>query len=171
MSRSRYNDPLLSVFDFPFYYRGGPRGQPGDGHPSQPDNFYGSTFVRTPAVELTEEGREYVVEAELPGVRKEDLEVRVGEGGKSLTIEGKVLKRGWKAPQQATGGEKAKGTEVAKSGAQTEEESPYSAIFSRTFTLPRPVDGSRVKAKLEHGVLVLHIPQMEERGSMKVNID
>ncbi|EJT96663.1 hypothetical protein DACRYDRAFT_40408, partial [Dacryopinax primogenitus] len=53
------------------------------------DNFMGSTFVRSPAVELAEEGNEYVVEAELPGVRKEDLEVSVGEGGKSLTIEGK----------------------------------------------------------------------------------
>ncbi|KZT58662.1 HSP20-like chaperone, partial [Calocera cornea HHB12733] len=114
------------------------------------------------AVELTEEGKEYIVEAELPGVKKEDLEVRVGEGGKSLTIEGKVVKRNWEHKPAAQNGET-----IAKNGT---DESMYSSVFSRTFTLPRPVDGSRVRAKLENGILLLHVPQMEERGSVKVNI-
>ncbi|KZO93924.1 HSP20-like chaperone [Calocera viscosa TUFC12733] len=179
MSRRFFEDPFFALLEHPYhsqFYRPNnqanaldSRNQPG----SKADNFYGSTFVRSPAVELTEGEKEYIVEAEIPGVRKEDLEVRVGEGGKSLTIEGKVFKRQGYPPDTTTaqGAEEKQGTEVSKPGARAYEESVYSSIFSRTFTLPRPVDGSRVKATLENGVLLLHIPQLEERGSVKVNIE
>ena len=46
-----------------------------------------------PAVDVTEEGNNYVIEAELPGVKKENISVRIGDGGKSVTIEGKVVSR------------------------------------------------------------------------------
>jgi HSP20 family protein len=39
-------------------------------------------------VDVSEDGDNYVVETELPGVKKEDMEVRVGDGGRSVTIEG-----------------------------------------------------------------------------------
>jgi HSP20 family molecular chaperone IbpA len=47
-----------------------------------------------PAVDLSEEGNAYVVEAELPGVKRENIEVRIGDGGRSVTIEGKTYDRG-----------------------------------------------------------------------------
>lgn len=34
------------------------------------------------------------MEAELPGVKKEDVDVRIGDGGRSVTIEGKIIRRG-----------------------------------------------------------------------------
>lgn len=46
-----------------------------------------------PAVDVTEEGNNYILEADLPGVKKENIEVRVGEGGRSVTIEGKLFSR------------------------------------------------------------------------------
>jgi HSP20 family molecular chaperone IbpA len=46
-----------------------------------------------PAVEFAEEEGKYIVEAELPGVRKEDLKVTVGEGGRALTIAGSRAQR------------------------------------------------------------------------------
>jgi len=50
-------------------------------------------FAR-PAVDVSEDGSNYVVETELPGVKKEDMEVRIGDGGRSVTIEGKIMQRG-----------------------------------------------------------------------------
>lgn len=57
------------------------------------DPFFQSLGRLRPAVDLAEEGDKYIVEAELPGVRKDDVQVSVGEGGHSLTIEGSVSKR------------------------------------------------------------------------------
>lgn len=48
---------------------------------------------RQPALDVSEHGNDYIVEAEIPGVKKENLEVRVGDNGRSLTIEGKILSR------------------------------------------------------------------------------
>jgi len=60
------------------------------------DPFFGfqSPNLLRPAIDVSEKGSEYVVEAELPGVKKEDVEVRIGDGGRSVTIEGKTSSRG-----------------------------------------------------------------------------
>lgn len=62
-----------------------------------PESSYYSTPARKPThhqrqavVEVSEEGKEYIVRAELPGVAKEDLDIHVGNDGRSLTIEGHV---------------------------------------------------------------------------------
>ncbi len=56
--------------------------------------FGTASGVGRPAqVELKEDGNQYLVEAELPGVKKEHLDVHVGDNGRSLTIEGKVVSR------------------------------------------------------------------------------
>jgi len=54
-----------------------------------------------PAVDVSEEGNKYVVEAELPGVKKENVEVRIGDDGRSLTIQGRVVSRGPEGPSEA----------------------------------------------------------------------
>jgi HSP20 family molecular chaperone IbpA len=71
-SSSYYGMPSRSVFDHPFFH--------------SPETF-------RPALDLTEEGNSYILEADLPGVKRENLEVRVGEGGRSITIEGKIVSR------------------------------------------------------------------------------
>lgn len=43
-----------------------------------------------PAIDVTDHGDKYVLDAELPGIGKECIDVRVGDGGRSITIEGKV---------------------------------------------------------------------------------
>jgi HSP20 family molecular chaperone IbpA len=43
-----------------------------------------------PAVDITEKKDKYVLEAELPGVTKENIEVRIGDAGRSVTIEGRI---------------------------------------------------------------------------------
>lgn len=66
-------------------------GSPRD--PSSMTFFTAPCFAR-PAVDVTEDGGHYVVETELPGVKKEDVKVRIGDGGRSITIEGNIAQRG-----------------------------------------------------------------------------
>ena len=63
--------------------------------------FWSENAWPRPAVDLSEEGNNYIVEAELPGVKKENVEVRVGDGGRSITIEGKIV-RGTAQPATAS---------------------------------------------------------------------
>jgi HSP20 family molecular chaperone IbpA len=57
------------------------------------DPFFKNTIVTRPAVDVTDEGNKYVLEADLPGVKKENLEVRIGDSGRSVTVEGKFVDR------------------------------------------------------------------------------
>jgi len=43
-----------------------------------------------PAIDVSDKGDKYIVDADLPGVPKENVEVRIGDSGRSITIEGKV---------------------------------------------------------------------------------
>ena len=57
------------------------------------DPWFQHSNALRPAVDVSEEGVNYVIEAELPGVKKENVQVRVGDGGQSVTIEGKIVNR------------------------------------------------------------------------------
>lgn len=83
-------------------------------HPFFDDPFFSTPGFTRPAVDVTEQGNKYIVEADLPGVAKENVEVRIGEGGRSLTIEGKVVSKGPEpevTQAQAPEGEQAASTE------------------------------------------------------------
>jgi len=156
------------------------------------DEFFEGNFVR-PNLDVAEEANAYVVEAELPGVKKENIEIRIGDNGQSLTIEGKSVRRGnlnaVEAPQEvkqiegqtasgdtqanAVSTENANGTGQSSESTQLTNEGTFSSTssFSRTVWLPRPVDGSNVSAKLADGILTVRIPKAEEKGSVKVNIE
>lgn len=60
-------------------------------HPFFADPFFTSPTTVHPALDLTEEGNNYVVEAELPGVKKENVDITVGDGGRSVTIQGRTF--------------------------------------------------------------------------------
>ncbi|EJU03111.1 HSP20-like chaperone [Dacryopinax primogenitus] len=138
---------------------------------------------RQPVLDVHEDtsAEAYVVEAELPGVRKEDVEVRIADGGHGLTIEGKVSRRGGQA-QEAQPAAPAEGTTEAPSTetqAVTKTEAgalqpstgySYESSFSRYVSFPKAVNPEGVTAKLENGVLSLKIPLAEERGSVRVDV-
>lgn len=71
---------------------------------------------------------------------------------------------------------------VAGTGAVVSAETPSNQLtterlysgtssFTRTVWLPRPVDSSRITAKLTDGVLTLKAPKMEDQESIKINVD
>lgn len=57
------------------------------------DPFLTSPSTVHPALDLTEEGDNYIVEADLPGVKKENVDITVGDGGRSVTIQGRTFSR------------------------------------------------------------------------------
>ncbi|KAH9891622.1 HSP20-like chaperone [Cubamyces lactineus] len=154
------------------------------------DPFFNSPSMLRPAVDVSEQGDKYVVEAELPGVKKENVNVRIGDGGRTLTIEGKVFSRSGE-PQQAQAADassSAAGSSGTTSGASegtqalttkqpestalsTERLFSGTASFTRTVVLPTPVDSSKVTAKLSDGVLTVTVPKAEDTGSVQINVE
>lgn len=106
-----------------------------------------------PSVDIYEEGGDVVVKSELPGMKKEDIEVNLTED--SITISG----------------EKKKEEKVEKKGYSRLERSYGS--FTRSFGLPSEVRTEDAKAKFKDGILEIRIPKTEEakRKARKVSID
>ncbi len=95
-----------------------------------------------PSIDIYEEGDEVVVKAELPGLKKEDIEVNLTED--SITISG----------------EKKKEEKVERKGYCRHERSYGS--FARSFLLPSEVRTDDAKADFKDGVLEIRIPKTEE---------
>lgn len=94
-----------------------------------------------PAVDLYETANEYVIAAEVPGMRREDLDIQVHEG--RITLSGARRERA-EACEQYHRIERGHGG------------------FSRTFQLPLPIDASAIRAELQNGVLTVRCPKIAE---------
>lgn len=103
------------------------------------DPFFHPNALR-PAVDVSEEGNHYIVEAELPGVKKENVQVRVGDGGQSVTIEGKIVERRSRPEAQAEASSGAS-SESGASGAEITQGAEGMCCLlnvdeNRTLTVP-----------------------------------
>ena len=119
--------PLFRMLEDPFFGRP-PVAYGSRGHSVFDDPFFGLTRSGLrPAVDVAEEGSSYVIEAELPGVRKEDINVEIGNNGRSVTIEGKIIRRSGQQEQPTT--------EVSTNGQAQEGENPLknNLISERCF--------------------------------------
>jgi HSP20 family protein len=110
-------------------------------------NIWGKP-LSIPAVNVTENTKNFKVSLAAPGLKKEDFKIDVE--GNMLTI------------SSETGEEKEE-----KDERYTKKEYSYSA-FSRSFTLPEGVNKEKIEASYENGILRLVIPKSEE--SRKVSI-
>jgi HSP20 family protein len=95
-----------------------------------------------PPVDIVEEADRLVFRAELPGVRREDIEVKIENG--TLSIRGEKRQ------------EKESGT-----GSTHRVERLYGS-FHRTFALPTSLDAEKVQARFKDGVLELELPKAAE---------
>jgi HSP20 family protein len=108
-------------------------------------------FVPTfPAANVWEDADQVFVEAELPGLRLEDLEIYV-TGGNQLTIKGErkpasVDKGVWHRQERGAG------------------------AFVRMLTLPFPVDADKVDARFENGVLRVQLAKHESAKARKITV-
>jgi HSP20 family protein len=104
-----------------------------------------------PPIDLSEDDERYVVTAELPGTRAEDIRVELA--GSALTIRGEK-----KLEREVTGG-----------GCRTLER--WFGAFERTFMLPPDAGGEPVRATLADGVLTVTIAKRAQRKARAVEIE
>ncbi len=103
--------------------------------------------VWAPAVNEKEDDKAYYVEVDLPGVKKDDINVEVKDN--ILTISGE---------------RKFKKEEKDEGYIRTES---FFGKFERRFTLPSDADAQKIEAKAEDGVLYITIPKIEEKENTK----
>ena len=103
----------------------------------------------TPAVDILETSDHYIVSAEVPGMRRDDLDILVHEG--RLTIAGERRERTTQCEQYHRI-ERGHGS------------------FRRTFHLPVPVDGDGVTADLRDGVLTVTCPKAADGSARRIQV-
>lgn len=113
------------------------------------DRFAPAPSGWTPAVDLLETADRYVITAELPGVDRADLDIKVHDG--RITISGTRRER-LQACEQYHRVERGHGS------------------FSRTFQLPVPVDAGRVAADLRDGLLTVSCPKTTDGTMRRIDI-
>ena len=104
----------------------------------------------TPALDLHEDKDNFVVKIEVPGMKKEDIEVTLHEG--SLSISG-----------ERKGEEKFKDADAYRS-------ERFFGHFQRTVTLPAPVAADKIKAQYKDGVLTVTLPKAEEAKPKQIDV-
>ncbi len=121
------------------------------GEESLPGRLFGQPF--SPAVDVTENDKEILVKAELPGIDQENLKVDLANGVLNI--------RGEKREEKEEKGENAYRLERSFGS------------FSRSFRLPCEVQEDKVEAKYKDGVLSLILPKAEtsKKTSIKVKVE
>lgn len=107
--------------------------------------------IATPRLNVTETDKEFMVEAEMPGVKKEDVKVSVEN--QRVTIEGECKRDS----------EQREGENVVYSEHSARK-------YMRSFTLPSDVDEAAAQAQLEHGVLKLTLPKKQAAAATRLTV-
>jgi HSP20 family protein len=103
-----------------------------------------------PTVDITEDDKEYLIKAELPEVRKEDVKVTVEHG--VLTISGE------------------RKFEKEENGRRYHRIERAYGNFTRSFTVPDDADEAKVKADFKDGVLAVHLAKNEKARPRSIDV-
>jgi HSP20 family protein len=104
-----------------------------------------------PLADITEDEKEYLIKAELPELKREDVKVTVENGVLTISGERKFEKE-----------EKKKKYHRVERGYGT---------FVRSFTLPDDADANRVKAEFKNGLLTVHLPKSEHAKPKQIEVN
>jgi len=128
------------------------------------DRLLQDSFVRPPSgsntrgnqgmmlpLDIHESEDTYTVQASLPGVKPEDVQIQIT--GDTVTIRGEI-----------------KDTREEKRGDQVIMRERRTGILARTISLPMPVDADRAEAKFENGVLTLTLPKSEQAKPRRISV-
>ncbi|MBF0387823.1 MAG: Hsp20/alpha crystallin family protein [Candidatus Omnitrophica bacterium] len=105
----------------------------------------------SPAVDVVDTKEKVIVKVDLPGLKKEDIDVSIENG--VLTIRGE------------------KKQEIEHKNGDVLRSERYYGSFYRAFTLPSSVDAGKVNARFEDGVLELSVLKKEESKPRQIKID
>jgi len=134
---SNLRDELNSFFDMPFSSNFGRTGQLFTGW--------------SPALDLYESGDHFEAVVELPGMRKEDIDISLHDG--TLTISGERKR------ESKNNGETAQRTERNV------------GTFRRSIALPTRVDAGKVSATYQDGILKVTLPKAEEAKPKQIQVN
>ena len=107
--------------------------------------------ITMPKVDVIDRDEEVVVRAEVPSVKKEDIEISIS--GNMVTIKGEMKKEEKEEKGDYYRAEISRGS------------------FSRMVSLPADVDESKAKAALKDGVLELTLPKIEKAKRRTIKVD
>jgi HSP20 family protein len=129
-------------------------------------SFFSGTFPRfgngngglkladwSPQVDITEDDKEYLIKADLPEMKKDEIKVNVTEG--VLTISGE------------------RKTEKEEKNKKFHRIERSYGTFERSFTLPDDANGAKVAAEFKEGVLRVHLPKnpVAKPKAIEVKVD
>jgi len=96
------------------------------------------------ASDLYEDDDHFYVRAELPGVKKKDLNLELNDGTLMVGFE---------------------------RDSESKEETAESTVWRRAVTIPDGIDADKVSAKLEEGILTVTLPKSEARKPRKISVN
>ena len=105
----------------------------------------------TPALDVYEDKDNLIVKAELPGMKREEIDLSFHDG--TLTISGE------------------RKYEEKNEGAQTYRAERFFGKFHRTLTLPKPVQSDKAKATYKDGILTVTLPKTEEAKPKQIQVN
>ncbi len=105
-----------------------------------------------PAVDVSEDDNGYVVRAELPGVKKEDIDVTLEDGVLTISAE-------------------TKSESEEKNGERVIRQERRYGKYSRSLRLGTQVDEGKVKANYKDGILELALPKSEAVKPKRIAVD
>ena len=104
---------------------------------------------RFPAVSIWEDDEAFHLEAVVPGVAADDLDIRAT--GNQVTLKGKRAER-------------------TRDGARLHRSEFRAVEFERSFELPVDIDGQAITAELDQGILQLTLPKAPEHKPVKIQV-
>ena len=104
----------------------------------------------TPALDIFEDKDNLFVKAELPGMKREEIQVSLHDGSLSISGERK--------------------SETKHEDAEVYRSERFVGRFQRTVTLPAPVSGDKVKAQYKDGILTITLPKTEESKPKQIEV-
>lgn len=110
----------------------------------------GGKFEWAPSADISETDQEYLIRAQLPAVRKEDVKVTLDQG--LITIHGE------RKEEKETKDEKFHRVES------------FRGAFSRSFSMPDNIDEKAIRADSKDGVLTVHLPKAKASTPKTVEV-
>ncbi len=104
----------------------------------------------TPTLDVSETDSEYLVRADLPAVKKEDVRVTIDNDAVTIAGERKY--------------------DQEEKSERVHRRECFRGAFSRSLSLPDNADGSAIRAESKDGVLTVHIPKTKSERSKAIEI-
>ena len=110
----------------------------------------GDTAEWSPSVDISETDTEYLLKAQLPAVKREDVHVTYDDG--MLTISGERKQ------------------EKEQKGEKFHRIESFHGAFSRSFSLPEAIDAGTIRAEAKDGVITVHVPKSKVEAKKPTEI-